>query len=91
MLVSLHNDLLAHLECFAAAGTHEKEGDPAACFHMKTLSPYNRHFRRGFKRGEDLLKYQNVELLCLHRPCGISGWWNFSRAFPPFLSACAFC
>ena len=69
MLVSLHNDLLAHLECSAAVRTHEKEGDPAACFHTKTLSPYNRLFRRGFKRGEDLLKYQNVELLC---PCGVS-------------------
>lgn len=61
VILSLHNDLLAHLECFAAASTQKGE------VHTKALSPYNQHLHRGFKRGENLLKYQNVELLCFHR------------------------
>lgn len=31
ILISLHNDLLAHLECFAAASTHKKR-EPCSMF-----------------------------------------------------------
>lgn len=69
ILISLHNDLLAHLECFAAANTHkEKEGGTLQhVFTRKHFHVTTRHLRGGFKRRENLLKYQNVELLYFHR------------------------
>lgn len=47
-------------------GHMKGEGNPAACFHTKALSPYNQHLRRVFRRRESHLKYQNVGLLCFH-------------------------